>query len=566
MRETMTPAVSALAVSGASFALMSARLCKQIAELLLGLLLILGLSASVSAEEGSAPVALSLEVVASGLNIPVYATAPAGDASRVFVLELYSGMIRLAKNGVLQPTPFLDLSAVVLGSGERGLLGLVFHPNYENNRRFFVFYNGLDGATKLERYHGSPSNPDVAMPVGRLLLSMGQPFKEHNGGMMQFGTDGMLYISTGDGGGPLDPFNNAQDLSSLLGKILRLDVDSGNPYSVPADNPFVGLAGAREEIFAYGLRNPWRFSIDLPTGTLFIGDVGADTVEEVNVIPGGSAGQNFGWRCKEGSFCTGQSGCSCPAATFTDPLFDYFHSPGCAVIGGFVSRGQDLVGHQGRYFFTDYCDPRVFSFDGQNGVGAIDLQDHSQELLPPDGSPLAFVSSFGLDGSGELLLVSQLGSVYRVVPFADCDGDSLSDSAEIAGGTAFDANNDSVPDDCQLLLQGSPLAPGQTSFLWFIGAEPNQPVAYFVSLAGLGVGPCLFSGTLCLDLAPFSLGGNPRGVPLFGVLTADAEGAALLPLAVPANVAGLTSAAFQAVAVDGIYSVKSNPLVLPVGS
>lgn len=509
------------------------------------------------------PVPLALEIVASGLNVPVFATAPAGDTSRVFVLELYSGLIRLVKNGVVQPTPFLDLSATVLGDGERGLLGLAFHPNFANNRFFYVFYNTLDGATNLFRYRASAGNPDISQPNGQLLLKMGQPFKEHNGGMLQFGPDGMLYVSTGDGGGALDPFNNAQDLTSLLGKILRLDVDGGLPYAIPADNPFVATPGARGEIFAFGLRNPWRFSIDQPTGSLFIGDVGADTVEEINYLPGGSSGQNFGWRCKEGVFCTGQSGCICPASSFTDALFEYFHSPACAVIGGFVYRGQDLVGHEGRYFFTDFCDPSVISLDWQGGVVG-EIRDHSAELIPPDGSQLWLVPSFGLDGRGELLIVSQIGNVYRVIPFADCDGDGVGDSAEIAAGTAFDVNGDGLPDECQPLLQGSPMVLGQTGYLYFIGAQPGQAVLFFLSLAGLGTGPCYFSGTLCLDLAPFSLAGNPRDVPLFGITTADAEGGSLLPVGVPAALLGISSVAFQAIAADGLYSTKSNPLVLPL--
>jgi len=511
----------------------------------------------------AAPVVLELEIVASGLNLPVYATAPAGDASRVFVLELYSGLIRLVKDGVVQPTPFLDLSATILGNGERGLLGMAFHPDFATNRFFYVFYNTLDGATNLVRYRASPSNPDVSQTNGQLMLKIGQPFKEHNGGMLQFGPDGMLYVSTGDGGGALDPLNQAQDLTSLLGKILRLDVDSGFPYAIPADNPFVATPGARGEIFAYGLRNPWRFSIDLPTGALFIGDVGADTIEEVNYLPGGTSGQNFGWRCKEGVFCTGQSGCVCPASSFTDALFEYFQSPGCAVIGGFVYRGQDLVGHQGRYFFTDYCDASVISFDWQGGV-VSDIRDHSAEMIPPDGSQFWLVPSFGLDGRGELLIVSQIGNVYRVVPLADCDGDGVSDSVEIATGTAFDVNGDGLPDECQPLLQGSPMVLGETGYLYFTGAQPGQGVLFFLSLAGLGVGPCYFSGTLCLDLAPFSIAGAPRDVPLFGITSADGEGASLLPVGVPAVLMGFTEVAFQAVAVDGLYSTKSNPLVLPL--
>lgn len=478
------------------------------------------------------PVSLALEIVASGLNLPVYATAPPGDTSRVFVLELYSGLIRIVKNGVLLPTPFLDLSSIILAGGERGLLGLAFHPNYANNRRFYVFYNGLDGSTNLARYRVSVGNPDVAQTNGKLFMTMSQPFAEHNGGMLQFGPDGMLYISTGDGGGPLDPLNNAQDLSSPLGKILRINVNGGNPYQIPPDNPFLSVPGALPEIFAYGLRNPWRFSIDQASGALFIGDVGADSIEEINFVPGGSSGQNFGWRCKEGTYCTGQQGCSCPSPGFTDPIFEYFHSPPCAVIGGFVYRGQDLSGHAGRYFFTDYCDNSVVSFAEQGGM-VTDFRDHTADLIPPDGSPLILMPSFGLDGAGELLIVSLIGNVYRIVPQTDCDGDGIGDATEIAMRSAFDANLDGVPDDCQQLLQGNALSPGQNSWLWFVGAQPGQAVLFFFSLAGLGSGPCFFNESVCLDLAPFSLSGGVPSVPWFGTKIADAQGAALLPLAVP---------------------------------
>ena len=534
-----------------------------IVVLLAGLVAVIPVAAARAPLPPSDPAPLALQLVGSGLDLPVYATAPAGDTERVFVLELYAGRVRIVRDGQLLPEPFLDLSGQILGLGERGLLGLAFHPDYDGNGELFVFYNDLAGDTTLARHHVSAGDPDRAEDQGQVLLSLEQHYPEHNGGMLQFGLDGTLYVSTGDGGGALDPENNGQSLDTMLGKILRLDVDGAYPYAIPAGNPFVGVPGIRPEIYCYGLRNPWRFCVDTVTGTLVIADVGADTLEEIDVVPAGTGGQNFGWRCKEGTLCTGLPGCDCAASGFVAPVFQYTHGPACAVIGGFVYRGTRLPGHQGRYFFGDWCTSNVLSI-GLAGGSALSLRDHSAELLPPDAPQLLGLSSFGRDGAGELLLTSVTGSVYRVVAVTDCDGDGVSDADEIAAGTAFDANLDGTPDACQLLLQGNGLKPGKNSWLWFIGAQPNQPVLFFASIAGLGAGPCLFENAVCLDLAPFSIGGGARDVLLVAALPADGQGAALVKLSVPPSVLGLESIAFQAVVAAGPASVVSNPLVLPV--
>lgn len=526
------------------------------------LLLLLGWGAPSALATDPEP--LALLQVAEGLALPSYATAPKGDTQRIFALELYSGLVRIVKNGQPLPTPFLDLSAQVLAHGERGLLCLAFHPSYASNRTFFVTYNEPGGDVVLARFVTDPTDPDRALPSGEVLLRIVHHYPEHNGGMIQFGPDGLLYFSSGDGGGPLDPQNEAQSLDSLLGKILRIDVNSGSPYGIPPGNPFVGVSGARPEIFCYGLRNPWRFCVDTSTGKLVIGDVGANSAEEIDVVPPGQAGQNFGWRCKEGTFCTNLPGCNCPHPAVVDPVFQYFHGPACAVIGGFVYRGKDLPGHKGSYFLADWCTGWVVSLRLQAGQ-AVEMVDHTPELLTPAGTPLSSISSFGLDGRGELLIVSVTGHVYRVVSQNDCDGDGISDAQELASGQAFDANLDGVPDDCQLLLTGSSqLTLGGIGHLWFVGAQPNQPVMFFGSVAGVGTGPCIFNDSVCLDLLPSNVSGTTHPFVVVASAAGDAQGACLLSLPIPSDLIGLPGLAFQAVKVDSVLPQKSNPLFIPL--
>jgi len=346
-------------------------------------------------------VRLKLETVAQGLMRPVHVTAPPGD-SRVFVVEQLSGLIRIVDGGGnLLPTPFLDLSGQVFGSGENGLLSLAFHPSFATNGRCFVYSNDMAGDTTLAEYAVVPPTANTVQPGSEVvLLSMPQPAPQHNGGILAFGPfDGRLYLSTGDGGGGGDPLDQGQDLGTLLGKVLRLDVDGGAPYAIPADNPFVGVPGVREEIWAYGVRNPWRGSFDRVTGDLWIGDVGQDALEEIDWLPAGLGGMNLGWRCAEGTMCTGAAGCTCPSTSFVDPVHEYDHSFGCSIIGGHVYRGAAIPDLGGTFFFGDYCTGSVWSFvwDGQ---AKTQFQNRTSELLHPGGGGLGRISSFGVDGGG----------------------------------------------------------------------------------------------------------------------------------------------------------------------
>jgi glucose/arabinose dehydrogenase len=350
------------------------------------------------------PVALGLQEVASGLNDPLYVVAPAGD-SRLFVVEQH-GRIRVIKNGQLLAAPFLDISSRVASGSEQGLLSLAFHPSYATNGFLYINYKDVDRNTRIERWKVS-SNPDVADPSSaKLILSYSQPFANHNGGLNLFGPDGMLYIGTGDGGSAGDPQRNGQNLGSLLGKILRIDVDHGDPYAVPAGNPFVGVAGARSEIWAYGLRNPWRFSFDIPSGALYVADVGQDRFEEVNVVASNAGGINYGWNTMEGSSCFGAQ--SCNQTGLQLPVVVYDHSTGsCSVTGGYVYRGSITNGPTGHYFYSDYCGGFLKSFRFENGA-ATDQRTY-------DVGNIGSITSFGEDSQGELYMTSSNGRVYKIV-------------------------------------------------------------------------------------------------------------------------------------------------------
>jgi glucose/arabinose dehydrogenase len=356
-------------------------------------------------ENGSpAPVQLALEQVATGLQQPVYLTAPPGDA-RLFIVE-QPGRIRIVSNGQLLPQPFLDITSRVSSGGERGLLGLAFHPDYAGNGFFYVNYTDNSGDTRVERYTRS-ANPDVADPASAVLvLAVDQPYGNHNGGQLLFGPDGMLYIPLGDGGSGGDPQNNAQTLSTLLGKLLRIDVTSASPYSIPPDNPFVGQGGARPEIWAYGLRNPWRTSFDRGSNLYFIADVGQNRQEEINAVDRAAGGLNYGWRIMEGSSCYNAS--SCDQSGLTLPVHTYPTSGGnCAVTGGYVYRGSGIPEIAGHYFFTDHC---------TGGVHSLRVVDGAvQELREWDAGSTGNVSSFGEDAAGELYVVGHGGTVWRIV-------------------------------------------------------------------------------------------------------------------------------------------------------
>jgi glucose/arabinose dehydrogenase len=350
-----------------------------------------------------------LQEVVSGLQRPVYLTAPAGD-DRLFIVE-QPGRIRIMQNGQLLAQPFLDIESKVEDEGnEQGLLSVAFHPGYATNGFFYVNYTGPGGDTRVERYSVSGGDPNRADPgSAKLIIGYEQPFGNHNGGQVLFGPDGMLYIPTGDGGSGGDPQGHGQNRNSLLGKILRIDVDGGDPYEVPDDNPFVGEAGVRPEIWALGLRNPWRVAFDAQENLLFVADVGQSAWEEISVVAADEGGANFGWNRMEGTHCfPAQSSCS--PAGLTVPAVEYPRSQGFSITGGFVYRGEAIPELQGRYVYADYGRDWIRSFRYQGGEAAGDA-----EL---DLAGVASISSFGLDGEGELYAVTLTGTVYKFVPDA----------------------------------------------------------------------------------------------------------------------------------------------------
>jgi hypothetical protein len=345
------------------------------------LLLTLLLATAIAAPAAAAD-RIVLEPVVAGLVEPVYVTHARDGSGRLFVVE-QPGRIKVLVPGAAAPRVFLDLAARVRAGGEQGLLGLAFHPAYAANGRFFVNYTRApDGATVIAEYRVSPGDPNVASATERPLLVVPQPFANHNGGMVEFGSDGLLYVGMGDGGAGFDPGNRAQDPDQLLGKILRLDVDS-----------------AAVDMFALGLRNPWRFSFDRATGALYVGDVGQNVREEIDVV---TAGGNYGWRVLEGTRCTGTDPERCGETGFIPPIAEYDHAGGrCSVTGGYVYRGDAGTLPSGTYVFADYCSGEIFRLDG--GVTTLLLDTN-----------LA-ISSFGEDPSGELYVVGLGGTVHRLV-------------------------------------------------------------------------------------------------------------------------------------------------------
>jgi len=345
---------------------------------------------------------LRLQPIASGLDSPLYLTAPAGD-SRLFIVE-QPGRIRIVRDGQLVARPFLDIAGRVSSGGERGLLSVAFHPQYTSNGFFYVNYTDRNGDTRIERYSVT-ADPNVADPAsGKLLLSIKQPFSNHNGGLNLFGPDGMLYIGMGDGGSGGDPMGNGQNRNALLGKLLRIDVDGGDPYAIPPDNPFAGQTGARQEIWALGLRNPWRFSFDREANLLYVADVGQNRWEEVDVVPAGAGGLNYGWNRMEGTHCYGTP--TCDQAGLALPVLEYGHDQGCSVTGGYVYRGKSIPSIVGQYFYADYCQGWVRSFKYANGAAT----EPREWAVGAVGNIL----SFGEDAAGELYLLAGNGRAYRI--------------------------------------------------------------------------------------------------------------------------------------------------------
>jgi hypothetical protein len=357
---------------------------------------------------------LRLQPVASGLSAPLFMTSPPGDASRLFIVE-QEGTIRIfdVGAGMLRPTGFVDLSSLISCCGERGLLGMAFDPDYAGNRRFYVFYTeSATGNLVVARYQRSATDPNLADVTSAVVLQTvpHSGFSNHNGGMLAFGPDGCLYVGTGDGGGAGDRDNNAQNPDSKLGKILRIDADSGAACATAISNPFAAGGGAAE-VWSFGLRNPWRFSFDRQTGDLYIGDVGQDAREEIDVVAGTHAGRgtNFGWRLMEGVLCFNPA-TNCNPGGLALPVLDYPHTDGaCSVTGGYVYRGAAMPSLQGTYFYADFCAGFVRSFRFDRGQ-AVEPREWPQ-LAPPAG----LVSSFGEDSTGELYLMSLAGDLWKLV-------------------------------------------------------------------------------------------------------------------------------------------------------
>lgn len=358
-----------------------------------------------------APAGYMAERVASGLSEPVDLTAPPGDTTRIFVVEK-TGRIRIIKNAQLLPQAFLDIQGSVSGGSEQGLLGLAFHPQYASNGKFYVDYTDNAGDTRVVEYLVS-AHPDSASASSREILFVDQPYSNHNGGQIAFGPDGYLYIALGDGGSGGDPQGNGQNLNALLGKILRIDVNSGSPYAIPASNPFANQAGKRGEIWSYGLRNPWRFSFDRANGDIYVADVGQGAWEEVDYEPSASGGRNYGWNRMEGRHCYPPNS-TCSTNGIVLPVTEYGHGAGCSVTGGYVYRGSLHPELAGAYFYGDYCTGLIRSLRIVNAT-ATDEMDWTGALRTEAGGAMAGLSSFGLDAAGELYMVLLGGEVYRLV-------------------------------------------------------------------------------------------------------------------------------------------------------
>ena len=356
--------------------------------------------------EGNGTGGLMLQEVVSGLNAPVFLTHPPGD-NRLFIVE-QSGRIRIVDNGQLLGTPFLDIQDIVLHQGERGLLSMAFHPDYSSNGFFYVYHTDQGGDSRVARYSGSGNTADENS--GLTIMSIPQPFSNHNGGQITFGADGMLYVALGDGGSGGDPLGNGQNTATLLGSLLRIDVDNPDPgmnYGIPTDNPFAGSASARGEIWIYGLRNPWRFAFDDVDGLLYVADVGQNSFEEVTIVRADESGVNFGWNIMEGMSCFNSA--TCDMSGLVMPVLQYDNTGftgNCSITGGYVYRGSAITGLQGHYFYSDFCGGflRSFRFD----VGAVaDEQDW--------GLVAGSVTSFGEYVAGELYMLVAEGRVFKIV-------------------------------------------------------------------------------------------------------------------------------------------------------
>jgi glucose/arabinose dehydrogenase len=362
---------------------------------------------ALAARSGSQAVGFKLEMVASGLDQPTYLTSPSGDA-RVFVVE-QTGLIRIIQDGKLLPAPFADLSKLVTDAGEQGLLGLAFHPDFAQNGRLFVYYTSRSRHEQVWELHARPG-ADTISGRRRRLIDMVDPFTNHNGGGLQFGPDGYLYIGTGDGGSAGDPGARSQNVRVPLGKLLRIDVDrqpAGRPYGIPPDNPFAKGGEGLALVYAWGLRNPWRYSFDAKTGDLWIGDVGQDRWEEVDhVARGGALAANFGWSHYEGSHLFDGARTLTSGGHVVWPVVQYSHDAGCSITGGYVYRGPSISGLDGRYVYADYCSSRMWTL----ATGSKTPRDVTDVA---NAAGLKSPVSFGVGSDGTLYVLSGQGEVYR---------------------------------------------------------------------------------------------------------------------------------------------------------
>jgi len=348
-------------------------------------------------------VELQTVVSAGQTTVPVSMTVAGDGSSRLFIVER-RGLIRILSNGSILGSSFLDLQSIVTQTGgERGLLGLVFHPSYSSNGRFYVFYTDAAGDINIARYTVS-GDPNIANAgSGQVLLTVPHSaFSNHNGGQLAFGPDGYLYIGIGDGGSQGDPNGNGQNLQVLLGKVLRIDVDSGSPYAIPADNPFNGSPSAQDEIFAYGFRNPWRFSFDSVTSRLFVADVGQSDYEEVDIV---ESGANHGWKIREGAHCFFPSS-GCQTAGLVDPVAEYTHAEGSSIIGGSVYRGAAIAGLYGSYLFADFSSGKIWKLN-ETSSGSWARSD----LISTSG----LITAMSQDEAGEIYVVFIDGRVAKIV-------------------------------------------------------------------------------------------------------------------------------------------------------